>query len=377
MSREGELAGEAVQVETNEVDQELYYDYEGRFIKQKLERDRLNLLPRVVSPLLFTTGGHALGDARVFERFTAGPVSGLTCRFLDLEAGVSSGSVRRVPTLLAYVLDGGGVSVQDGVEHPFGSGDVVIVPPYVTHDFFAGERGLHAWIPENRLWHVLGLLAEEHFTPQQMPGEVELLLDDDDNWTGYRFMQGTLGIKSSITVAKGAEPRTESTFAARRLSPRPSPGGDTVYDGMLRRLDQERELEQATPRVISGAALAWENTRQGILKYYVHNWSPVQGHDLDLAVYRLPRGARTGRHRHVAEELLYVAQGSGHDVHGETSCEWKAGDLICVPPMTAHQHFSDSAEEAVLISCWGTATAWEWLGGIEHLADASTWDEQP
>jgi quercetin dioxygenase-like cupin family protein len=375
VSRENELAAEALQVDTNEVDQELYYDYEGRFIKQKIERDRLNLLPRVVSPALFATGGHALGDARVFERFTVGPVSGLTCRFLTLEAGASTGTVRRLPTLLAYVLEGSGVSVQDGVEHPFTAGDAVFVPPYVTHEIIAGADGLRAWIPENRLWHVLGLLGEEHFTPQPMPGEVELLLDDDDNWTGYRFMTGTLGTKKSIVVQKGAEERAERAFGRRRDAGRAAPPGDTVYHGMLRRLDEERALERATPRVIPGESLRWEDTRQGLLKYYVHNWSPVHGHDLDLAAYRIPPGGHTGRHRHVAEELLYVVRGSGYDVHGETSYRWKAGDLICVPPMTAHQHFADGDEEALLVTCWGTATANEWLGGIEHLANASTWSE--
>ena len=49
-----------------EVDPKLYYDYEGRFIKQKLERERMELLPRVVKPPMFAKGGHILGDLRVF-----------------------------------------------------------------------------------------------------------------------------------------------------------------------------------------------------------------------------------------------------------------------------------------------------------------------
>jgi quercetin dioxygenase-like cupin family protein len=373
VTSETERSAEAVQVDTTEVDQELYYDYEARFIKQKVEKDRLNLLPRVVSPPLFSAGGHALGDVRVFERFTVGPVSALTCRFVDLGPGVSSGVVRRLPTLVVYVLAGDGVSVQDGVEHPFTAGDVVFVPPYVAHELVAGESGVRAFVPENRLWHVLGLLGEDHLTPQSMPGDVEILLDDDDGWAGYRFLAGTLGAKHAIEIPRGAEPPSERTFAGRRDPDRVTEKGDTVYHALLRRLDEERELELATPRVIAGDSLPWEDTRQGVLKYFLHNWSEVSGHDLDLAVYRIPPGGHSGRHRHVAEELLYVVQGSGHDVHGETSYPWTAGDLICVPPMTAHQHVNDSAEEVVLVSCWVTATANEYLGGIEHLADASTW----
>jgi hypothetical protein len=90
---------EAVELTTSEVDPRLYYDYEGRFIKQKLERDRMRLLPRVVPPQLFAPGGHALGDVRVFERFTAGPISSLTCRFLKLGPGESTPLERRIPSL--------------------------------------------------------------------------------------------------------------------------------------------------------------------------------------------------------------------------------------------------------------------------------------
>ena len=61
-----------------EVDPKLYYDYEGRFIKQKLERERMELLPRVVKPPMFAKGGHILGDLRVFERYTVAPLSALT-----------------------------------------------------------------------------------------------------------------------------------------------------------------------------------------------------------------------------------------------------------------------------------------------------------
>lgn len=45
-----------------ETDPKLYYDYEGRFIKQKLEQERMDHLPRVVTPAMFAKGGHALGE---------------------------------------------------------------------------------------------------------------------------------------------------------------------------------------------------------------------------------------------------------------------------------------------------------------------------
>src|SRR5207247_8467949 len=86
-----------------EVDPKLYYDYEGRFIKQKLERERMQLLPRVVKPAMFSKLGWALGDPRVFERYSVAPLSALTCRFMDLGPGQHGDEQRLVPSQAVYI----------------------------------------------------------------------------------------------------------------------------------------------------------------------------------------------------------------------------------------------------------------------------------
>ena len=40
---------------------ENYYDYEARFVKQKREQERINVLPRVIKPAMFAKGEFALG----------------------------------------------------------------------------------------------------------------------------------------------------------------------------------------------------------------------------------------------------------------------------------------------------------------------------
>ena len=81
----------------------------------------------------------------------------------------------------------------------------------------------------------------------------------------------------------------------------------------------------------------------------------------------------TGKHRHIFEELLLVVSGKGHDVHEGASYPWEAGDLICIPPMTTHQHFNDGQQPARLLSVWPRQLTHEFLGGIEHISDASSW----
>jgi quercetin dioxygenase-like cupin family protein len=361
---------------TQELDPRLYYDYEGRFIKQKLERDRMRLLPRVVPPQLFAPGGHALGDVRVFERFTAGPISALTCRFLDLEPGERTPLERRIPSLTAYALQGSGVVTQDGREYEFGRDDVVFVPPYTTYTIQAGGDGLRAWVPESRLWHVLGLLWHEHHEPQRMPGEVEVVHDADGAWTGYRIPKGVLGLEEDLEIGKGADAHRAEVFESRARGGRIAEQDSArkgKYDYFLDLLGKDAEQHTGTPRVIRAADRPFEDTRQGRLRYYVDNWAGLHGQDLDVAEYEIPPGQRTGRHRHIPEELLYVVSGSGHDLHDDSEYPWKAGDLICVPPMVEHQHVNDGAEPARLVSVWSHHPANEFLGGIQHIADASTW----
>src|SRR5262245_59279720 len=92
---------------------EHYYDYEARFVKQKREQERINMLPRVIKPAMFSKGEFELGDMRVFSRYTVAPLSALTCGFLDLRAGMQTEPGRMIPSLIAYIIEGSGESIQD------------------------------------------------------------------------------------------------------------------------------------------------------------------------------------------------------------------------------------------------------------------------
>ena len=96
-----------------ELSAENYYDYEARFVKQKREQERINVLPRVIKPAMFAKGEFALGDMRVFSRYTVAPLSSLTCGFVELKPGAHSDPKRMVPSAIAYVLEGSGESIQE------------------------------------------------------------------------------------------------------------------------------------------------------------------------------------------------------------------------------------------------------------------------
>ena len=330
----GELERERQLLREQETSAEHYYDYEARFVKQKREQERINFLPRVIKPALFAKGEFALGDMRVFSRYTVAPLSALTCGFLQVKPGAQTEQRRMIPSVIAYILEGSGECSQEGVKFPFAAGDVVIIPPYTTYQFAANSsEGFRAWLPQVRIWHGQGLLWRER---------------------------------------SEADQKHEAIFQARRLVQNPM-AIKTRYDWFLSRLAEENRVEREAPRLIRGSDRSWASTRQGKLKFYISRWREVAARALDLMAQEISPGERSGEHRHIFEELLLVVKGRGCYVHEGTRHPWETGDLICIPPMIAHQHVNDGEEAAQLISVWSRQPGHEYLGGIEQISNASDW----
>jgi hypothetical protein len=176
----------------------------------------MELLPRVVKPPMFAKGGHILGDLRVFERFTVAPLSALTASFMDLKAGERSEKVRLIPSMTAYILEGSGTCVQDGQSYPFSANDVVVIPPYTTQEFIADSKtGFRAWLPQVRLWHVLGLLWQEQFDFKSIPEGTLPIKDNAGQLVGFKVPAlACLAWKKTWKCAKAP------TVSAKRCSRR-------------------------------------------------------------------------------------------------------------------------------------------------------------
>jgi gentisate 1,2-dioxygenase len=108
----------------------------------------------------------------------------------------------------------------------------------------------------------------------------------------------------------------------------------------------------------------------------------------------IPAGSRSGRHRHLAEECLYVVEGRGYDLHQDCEVEitdtyhwtpqaevkrweWEAGDVIYIPPSTIHQHFNAASDKPVrLISAINRIYKYCGLNDLEQIEDAPEYDEK-
>ena len=112
-------------------------------------------------------------------------------------------------------------------------------------------------------------------------------------------------------------------------------------------------------KVVRPDDMPWEMSRQGLLKHLLNEGMNTRMETVDAYMEIIPPGSRSGKHRHLAEECVYVLEGRGYDLHQDCDVEitdtyhwkpqeeikryeWEAGDVAYVPPNTIHQHFNAS-----------------------------------
>jgi gentisate 1,2-dioxygenase len=148
-----------------------------------------------------------------------------------------------------------------------------------------------------------------------------------------------------------------------------------------------RQLYEAMKNVVHAEDMPFENSPDGLLKHLVHEKLNTRECCIEAYMQFLPGDAKSGKHRHMWEEVIFVAEGSGYDLHWDLKfdCldafqwdwepepkrfEWSRGDFIYIPPFTMHQHFNASAkDEARLIVVSNRIVremGFDWLDQVEH-----------
>ena len=176
------------------------------------------------------------------------------------------------------------------------------------------------------------------------------------------------------------------------------------YEAFLER-SQENPLAQhgdgPLNKVLKPEDMPWELSRQGLIKHMLNAELademdyPAKGVDLYMQV--VPPGSRSGRHRHMGEEAVFVLEGEGHDRHWDTDIElatedevefvtedepkrfeYRAGDAVYIPTNTVHQHVNDGDGPLRFISA--QARAYTNLGygyeDLEQYENAPEYDAQ-
>jgi len=115
--------------------------------------------------------------------------------------------------------------------------------------------------------------------------------------------------------------------------------GDVLED----KLDAAASEKKSGRIVIKKKDLVWEedkfvrsamavSTLTGFTLKTLHSWFG-----------EILPGAKTGRHRHTSEAIMFALSGDGYSVIDGVRHDWSEGDVIVMPAMTMHQHCNASA----------------------------------
>jgi quercetin dioxygenase-like cupin family protein len=165
-----------------------------------------------------------------------------------------------------------------------------------------------------------------------------------------------------------------------------------LYQSLLKEANEMPSRNAKRKKIVHSDEMLWEMSRQGLLKHLLNAQMNTRMETVDAYMQVIPPGSRSGKHRHLAEECLYVVEGRGYDLHQDCDVEitdtynwkpqpeikryeWESGDVIYIPPCTIHQHFNaDPTRPARLISCINRIYKNSGLNDLEQIEDAPEYD---
>lgn len=162
------------------------------------------------------------------------------------------------------------------------------------------------------------------------------------------------------------------------------------YSEELKNSKQFRAGYKKRPSVVKAEDMPWENSPQGRIKHVVNETMNTRECCIDAYIQVLQPGGSSGKHRHMAEEIFYVLEGKGYDLHWDMQFDckdefiwswesepkrfdWQEEDIVYVPPYAIHQHFNaDKEKPARFISASNRiikAMGFNWVDQVENAPD--------
>jgi quercetin dioxygenase-like cupin family protein len=161
-----------------------------------------------------------------------------------------------------------------------------------------------------------------------------------------------------------------------------------LYEDLLKDAAAAPARNAKRRKIVRPEDMPWELSRHGLLKHLINERMNTRMETVDAYMLIIPPGSRSGKHRQLAEECLYVLEGRGYDLHQDCDVEitdtyhwtpqqevkryeWEAGDVIYVPPNTISQHFNADRDRPVrLISAVNRVYRHCGLNDLEQIEDA-------
>jgi len=161
------------------------------------------------------------------------------------------------------------------------------------------------------------------------------------------------------------------------------------YAKALEASKQFRAEYKQRNEVIKAKDMPMERTADGLIKHIINEGMNTTECCIDIYMQFIEAGKATGTSRHLTEEVAFVIEGEGHDLHWDVQfhCadefiwtwdsepkkfEWGPGDFIYIPPYCAHKRFNSGADgEARIVvvnSRMMKAIGFDWFDQLEPAA---------
>ena len=264
----------------------------------------------------------------------------LQSHFVTLPPGMRDKGHGHQNEAFLYVLEGRGFDMHDGIRYDWEAGDALAVHNDSVHWHNNADPDRPAVIlvmKAKPLWIFLGL-----------------------------HQQGPIGTM----------PALEDT--------RWGPPGDFP----IIRAPEDEKLK----KVIKPADTPWQWTPHGKVRLLAGAEVPLRIKAVDVQLQEIPAASRSGKQWQMGDEIFYVLEGKGYDLHWDVEVEitdkyhariakepsrweWQAGDMVYIPHNTIHQHFNaDASNPARFIGA--TNRLYKLLGysRVEQLEDAPEYE---
>ena len=139
---------------------------------------------------------------------------------------------------------------------------------------------------------------------------------------------------------------------------------DNTADFYAKALEASKEFRKEyreRANVVKSNEMPMERTADGLIKHIVNEGMNTKECCIDVYMQFIPANGATGTSRHLSEEVAFVIEGTGYDLHYDVSfkcedefiwewdttpkkLEWGPGDYIYIPPYCAHKRVNDDSE---------------------------------
>lgn len=162
------------------------------------------------------------------------------------------------------------------------------------------------------------------------------------------------------------------------------------YRKALERSKRFREEYGKRKSIVKASEMPWEPSPQGLIKHIVNEEMFTREFALEMYMQLIEPGKSSGKHRHMAEEVFYVLEGRGYELHWDVAPEidvkyeykwakepkrfdWEEGDFVYIPPFTMHRHFNaDANKPARFITATSRLVRYlgfDWIDQVEEAPE--------